>query len=50
MISPLGRQKQRDHEFKASLGYIERFCLERKKGEKEGETERKWGDLEDMIF
>lgn len=24
MIPPLGRQKQKDQEFKASLGYIER--------------------------
>lgn len=44
MIPPLGSQKQKDCEFKASLDYIERFFLERKKelGREGEELEKMW--------
>lgn len=44
MILPLGSQKQKDCEFKASLDYIERLFLERKKelGREGEELEKTW--------
>jgi hypothetical protein len=37
VIPVLGNQTKEDYEFKASLGYIVRACLKRKKGRKGGE-------------
>jgi hypothetical protein len=39
VILALGRLRQEDHEFKASLGCMERPCLKKPK-EREGEREK----------
>jgi hypothetical protein len=40
VIPPLRRQKQKDHKFEVSLGYIARSCLKKKK-KKERERKKK---------
>jgi hypothetical protein len=40
VIPVLGRLRQEDHEFKGSLGYIERHCLKKTKQTNKKETDR----------
>lgn len=44
IIPALGRWRQKTHEFEASLAYIEKLCLEKKKGGGGRKRERKEND------
>jgi hypothetical protein len=40
IIPALGRQRQKDHEFEATLGHIARTCPQERNGGREGQWER----------